>query len=144
MCVCVCARLVTGVWPVLREKLHRCEHTTVLRQPFNGFIIRQYYNNKFVASVDFDFEWLASKIIFTPIYISRSKFSNLLRLVAKKARATFSKLETGKDSMIFAFLVYIATYLFHSRFRFRKCRRSDRIYFHRPDGTIRAVILSIN
>lgn len=72
--MCVCARLVTGVWPVLREKLHRCEHTTVLRQPFNGFIIRQYYNNKFVASVDFDFEWLASKIIFTPIYISRSEF----------------------------------------------------------------------
>lgn len=46
----------------------------MLRQPFNGFIIRQYYNNKFVASVDFDFEWLASKIIFTPIYISRSEF----------------------------------------------------------------------
>lgn len=94
--MCVRARLVTGVWPVLREKLHRCEHTIVLRQPFNGFIIRQYYNNKFVASVDFDFEWLASKIIFTPIHISRSKFPNLLRLVAKKARATFSKLETGQ------------------------------------------------
>lgn len=142
--MCVRARLVTGVWPVLREKLHRCEHTTVLRQPFNGFIIRQYYNNKFVASVDFDFEWLASKIILRRYTFLVPSFRICCGWSRKKRVRHFQSWKQGKDSMIFAFLVYTATYLFHSRFRFRKCHRSDRIYFHRPDGTIRAVILSIN
>ena len=116
-----------GVWRYVKNYTDARRYDNLLTDLSFGSII---IINSF-ANVDFDRieRWLASKIIFVPIYIS--KFPNLLR----------RKHHIFKAGLIpFAIVRFI--YLFHSRFS--DFESFDRTYFHRPDGTIGTMIISIN
>lgn len=130
-----------GVWRYVKNYTD-ARHTTALRQPFNGFIIRQYYNNKFVRKRRFRDLRLNRTLAGKQDYICADIYFSfqVSEFVAKKAPHFQSWTDSVRNRSCKSNVRFI--YLFHSRFS--DFESFDRTYFRRPDGTIGTMIISIN
>lgn len=134
-----CVRRACGcVWPAPREKLHRCEHTIVPRQPFNGLSFGSIIIIIIRCKCGFWFwsnGWQARLYVFMAVYMYIPRFVfAVFEFVAagweKKRMFPFSKLDREHSKIIrWSLRSSITRYEITIPFAIPRTNRTRFIYF---------------